>query len=147
MKLSKGGMFGLSLVFLVTGVSHIAGAIAAGDGVMSSADTLTWEKFGDSPIKVAKLWGDRDKGAYGMLFKLPPGFKAGVHAHTADYNGINLTGTWVHTMNGETKELPPGSHVMQPGGQFHDDSCKGPEECILLIQQDAKGDFIPEKKQ
>jgi quercetin dioxygenase-like cupin family protein len=145
MKFAKYVIFGLLLV-LVAGGSYIAGAVGAAKGGMTSADTLNWQKFGDSPLKVAKLWGDRDTGAYGMLFKLPPGFKAGVHAHTADYNGISLAGTWVHTMDGETKELPPGSYVMQPGGAFHDDSCKGPEECILLIQQDAKGDFIPEKK-
>lgn len=145
MKISKKLLFGTLLVS-VAGVSYIAGAIGASKGGMMSSDAMTWEKFGDSPLKVAKLWGDRDQGAYGMLFKLPAGFKAGPHAHTADYNGISLAGTWVHTMDGETKELPPGSYVMQPGGQYHDDSCKGPEECVLFIMQNAKGDFIPPKQ-
>ena len=146
MKLRNNLIFGWLLV-LVAGVSYIAGAIGAGQGGMTTADTIVWEQLGDGPLKIAKLWGNRDQGAYGALFKLPPGFQVGSHAHTSDYNAINLTGTWVHTMNGETKELPVGSYVMQPGGQFHADACKGPEECILFIQQDAKGDFIPAKKE
>ncbi len=142
-----GKKIGIGLAFAVVAAgSYIAGAIGAGKGGMTPADAMTWEKFGDSPLKVAKLWGDRDQGAYGWFFKLPPGFKAGVHAHTADYHGVALAGTWVHTMDGETKELPPGSYVMQPGGGFHDDSCTGPEECVLFITQNAKGDFIPPKK-
>ena len=136
--------FGLLLA--VAGGSYIAGAIGAGKGGMTPADKLVWEKVGDGPLQAAKLWGDRQQGAYAVLYKLPPGFHATPHSHTADYNGVNLKGTWVHVMDGETKEMPPGSYVMQPGGGVHDDFCKGPEECILMIQQDAKADFIPEKK-
>lgn len=126
-----------------------ASALAAdrpATGSMIDFSALPWEPLPGMPVMMAKLWGDRAVGAYGVYFKIPPGFVAGSHAHTADYQGINLQGTWVHTMNGETRELRPGSHVFQPGGQYHDDACKGPEECILLIMQSAKGDYIPEPK-
>src|SRR5713226_1092031 len=98
----------------------------------------------DSPVQVAKLWGDRSQGEHGMLLKIPAGFEAGLHAHTGDYHGINLQGTWVHTMaDGQTKELPAGSYVMQPGMENHNDVCKGPGDCILLIHRRTKGDCIP----
>jgi anti-sigma factor ChrR (cupin superfamily) len=121
-------------------------SIGADKGAMVPTEALVWEPYAGGALQIAKLWGDRDQGAYGMYLKVPAGFKAGSHMHTADYHGVNVQGTWIHTMDGETKELPVGSHVFQPGGQFHDDSCKGPQECIWFIAQDAKGDFIPEKK-
>lgn len=120
-------------------------AMAASEGEMTSIEALAWEPF-IGPLKIAKLWEDRRKGTFGMLLKLPPGFVAGSHKHVNDYHGVNIQGTWIHIMNGETKALPVGSYVMQPGGQYHDDSCKGPEECIWLIMQDAKSDFISEEK-
>lgn len=121
-------------------------ASGADKGGMTSTNELVWEPYAGGALQIAKLWGDREKGAYGMYLKAPAGFKAGSHMHTADYGGVSIQGTWVHTMNGETKELPIGSYIMQPGGQYHNDACKGPEECIWLLVQDAKGDFIPEKK-
>ena len=83
-----------------------------------------------------------------MLLKIPVGFEAGLHSHTGDYHAINVQGTWVHTLaDGQTKELPAGSYVMQPGVQNHNDVCKGPNDCILFIYQKVKGDFIPAKAQ
>ena len=62
--------------------------------------------------------------------KLPAGFVAPIHAHTGDYYGVNLTGTWRHSFDGgDQKELPPGSYVFQPGMGFHGDACPGPEDC------------------
>jgi hypothetical protein len=85
------------------------------------------------PLQVAKLWGDRTKGAYGMLLKLPAGFEAGFHAHTADYKAVLISGTWVHPDEGKevaaSKELTPGSFVMQPGKVFHNDKCKEGSDC------------------
>jgi hypothetical protein len=54
----------------------------------------------------------------------------------------------VHTVEGEAgpaKELPPGSYVFQPGKQNHSDMCKSKTDCIILVHQHAKGDFIPAK--
>src|SRR5690554_541203 len=69
-----------------------------------------------NPLQVAVLWGDRTKGSDdAMLLKMPAGFEAGRHTHSADYHGLAVQGTWVHT-NEDAKpvELPPGSYAMQP---------------------------------
>ena len=80
-----------------------------------------------------------------MFLVLPAGVEVGMHAHTGDYYGINIQGTWVRTVEGDPveKELPPGSYVFQPGGQFHNDRCAGPDDCVLFLHQHAAGDFIP----
>jgi hypothetical protein len=130
-------------------VSGMALAYAAGAAnkkeAMIDASAIQWQDYAPGvPLKVAVLWGDRAKGEYGMLLKMPAGFEAGMHAHTGDYYGINVQGTWVHTFEGgESKELAVGSYVMQPGKAFHNDSCKGTQDCILFIHQHKKGDFIP----
>lgn len=114
---------------------------------IKSAADYRWEAFAPgTPLTFVPLWGDRASGGeYAILLKLPAGFSSGTHAHTHDYQGINVRGTWVHTDHVATDEkgLPPGSLVTQPGLAMHGDSCKGPEDCILLIYQRGKGDFIP----
>jgi hypothetical protein len=78
-----------------------------------------------------------------MLLKLPAGGEAGLHAHTGDYHGVSVSGTWLHMdEGGEWKELPPGSYVMQPGKAFHNDSCKAGADCIVFVHQHKKGDFL-----
>ena len=138
--LKKSLLLGLAL-FAVAGVGHAA------DGKMLSLDQMEWKEMGPgSPIKRAILWGDRDTSAYGMLLKIPAGTVAPVHAHTGDYHGLCLQGTWRHTFEGgEVRDLPPGSYVMQPGKKMHGDACVGPEDCILFLHQDVKADYIPKE--
>ena len=134
----------IAVLVCVAAVSYAAGASKAMK-VVPIGD-IQWEPYAPGvPLQVAKLWGDRTKGEYAMLLKMPAGFEAGMHAHTADYHGVAISGRWVHTDSeaGDGKELAPGSYVFQPGKQMHDDFCKGTSECILLIHQHAKGDFIP----
>jgi hypothetical protein len=131
-------------------LSYAAGAAKGKPPVNMSAAELKWDPFAPGvPLQVAKLWGDRTKGGeYGMLLKLPPGFEAGVHSHTADYEGVLVQGSWVHMNDGDAsppKELAPGSYVFQPGKQNHNDMCKSKTDCIIFIHQHAKGDFIPAK--
>ncbi len=138
---------------LLLGMSLIAAAAlgyAAANakiGTMTAANDMVWQDVGpDSPLKIVTLWGDRSKGEYAALLKLPAGFVAPIHAHTGDYHGLNLTGTWRHAFEGgEERELPPGSYVFQPGMSMHGDACVGPEDCIVFIHQHVKGDFIPKQ--
>ena len=139
----------VALVMAIAGISYTAGA-AKKEAVMIPAPDIKWEPYAAGvPLQVTKLWGDRTKGGdYGMLLKLPAGFEAGMHAHTLDYYAVNVQGTWVHTVEGDTnppKELPVGSYVFQPGKQMHNDVCKSKVDCILFIHQHGKGDFIPAK--
>jgi hypothetical protein len=132
---------------LITVVGISGPAASAGDGKMTAADEMEWQEMAPgSPLKIVMLWGDRSKGDYGMLLKMPAGFAAPVHAHTGDYYGMNVTGTWRHSFDGgEERALPPGSYVFQPGTGMHGDTCVGPEDCILFIHQHAKADFIPKQ--
>ena len=138
-----------SFLAAVASVSYAAGAFGANTGMMVPPGEIVFEPIAPgSPVQVSTLWGDRTQGEYGMLLKIPAGFEAGLHAHTGDYHAINVQGAWVHTMeDGQTKELPVGSYVMQRGMQNHNDVCKGPSDCILFIHQYVKGDFIPAKTQ
>jgi quercetin dioxygenase-like cupin family protein len=137
----------LSVLVLVAtaAIAFAAGAAAAKKATMMSASEIKWEEMAPgSPFKIAPLWGDRKKGEYGMLLKIPAGGEAGMHAHTADYHAVAVSGTWAHQEEGgEWKELPVGSYVMQPGKAFHNDTCRGTTDCTILITQKKKGDFIP----
>jgi quercetin dioxygenase-like cupin family protein len=136
-------LLGLSLL---TTVGFVPAASA--QGKMEAADKMDWKEMAPgSPLKIVILWGDRTQGEYAMLLKIPAGFVAPIHAHTGDYYGLNLTGTWRHSFDGgEEKALPPGSYVFQPGMGMHGDACVGPDECILFIHQHVKGDFIPKQQ-
>ena len=135
------------LALMCVALASYAVGVAQGKAVNMPASAVKWVPYAPgNPLQVAALWGDRTKGEYGMLLKMPSGFEAGRHSHTGDYHALTVQGTWVHTNDGSKPvELPPGSYVLQPGKQVHNDSCKGTADCILLIHQHAAGDFIPAK--
>ena len=136
---------------LAVGAAALAAAwgmgYAAGNenpGAMVALDEVEWIPRANSPVEVAVLAGDPATGAHVRLVKLPAGFAAPDHAHTGDYHGVNLTGTWKHTFleTGESRVLPPGSYVFQPGGEMHGDACVGPEDCVIMLSQSVAADFI-----
>jgi quercetin dioxygenase-like cupin family protein len=133
-------------VMLVAYASYAVG-VAQGKAVNVPVSAMKWEPFAPgSPVQVAALWGDRTKGDYAMLLKMPAGSEAGRHSHTGDYHALAVQGTWVHTNDGgKPMDLAPGSYVLQPGKQVHNDSCKGATECIIFVHQHTAGDFIPAK--
>ena len=135
--------FLLGLTLLIgAGIGYTASH--ATGGKMIAADKMEWQSLPNSPLKVMVLWGNPGEGEHARLLKLPAGFTAPTHAHTGDYHGINLTGTWRHGFDGQaTQDLPPGSYVFQPGKEMHDDACVGSEDCILFLYQKEKADFIP----
>ena len=133
------------LLAAAAGIGHAADS--GKSGTMIPADEMEWRELAPgSPLKMVILWGDRSQGEYAMLLKFPAGFVAPIHAHTGDYYGMNVKGTWRHSFDGgEEKDLAPGSYVFQPGMGMHGDACVGPEDCILFIHQHAKADFIPKQ--
>ena len=86
-----------------------------------SASELDWRPLTpEIPLQSVQLWGERSQPGergYGMFLILPAGAEAGLHAHTSDYHGINIQGTWVRTVEDDPvgKELPPGSYVFGCG--------------------------------
>ena len=124
-----------------------AGAAKGKQEITVLAADLKWEDMHPgSPVKFSVLWGDHEKGPFGMLLKQPGGgFEGPMHTHATDYHAVLVQGTWVHTVEGDSsapKELTPGSYVFQPAWQFHNEKFLGPEECIIYIHQLGKSDFI-----
>lgn len=142
-------LFSALVISVVAGASYAAGVAQGKQPINKPIGNIKFEPYAPgNPLQVAMLWGDRNKpGEYGMLLKFPAGFESGRHSHTADYHGVTVEGVWVHENDGvpTAPRYPPGSYVMQPGRQIHNDICRGPAECIVFIHQHAQGDFIPAK--
>ena len=143
----------LVLLFCLSVVTAAGIGFAAGhshQGRMVSSADWQWQPIREgSPIDVIVLWGDPGAGGdHARLLKLPAGFTVPNHAHTGDYHAVSLTGTWRHSFEeGQPREemdLPQGSYVFQPGGAMHGDACIGSEDCVLLLHQHEKADFIPQ---
>ena len=148
----KIGKFVLALVVLivVAGMSYTAGAMQGAKAVNLPFSAMKWEPAAPgSPLMVAPLWGgDRSKSTdHGFLLKIPGGFEAGGHSHTAAYHAVAIQGAWIHTNDATNKgrDYPVGSYVYQPGKQVHNDICKGPGECIVFLHQHGPNDFVPAK--
>ena len=86
---SLGRMFSGTLVLMLVAGGSYAVGVAQGKAVNLPAASIKWVPYAPgNPLQVAALWGDRTKGEYGMLLKMPAGFEAGRHSHTADYHGL-----------------------------------------------------------
>ncbi|PAP96791.1 MULTISPECIES: DUF4437 domain-containing protein [Mesorhizobium] len=96
-----------------------------------------YEEMPDQPHRLGPLWGKRDVGPAGTLLKVPGGWQAPIHAHTADYQGIVIEGTWSHwvpeTGEGRNIELQPGSYWTQKADQMHADACMSEKQCVILL--------------
>lgn len=118
--------------------------------VVAPIATLPWRKQApDLPQRITDLWGNRDRdGGFGELVELPPGFRSPLHAHSGDFHGVLIKGTWVHEdANGNGVPLEPGSYVRQAGGDMHVDRCVSKEPCLLFLFQYSRADVIfPAKK-
>lgn len=111
--------------------------------VMPAAD-MKWTDLdpkGAPGVKVADLWGNHGKGAFGALFKLPAGFAVPLHTHTYDMKVVILSGTYVQVPEGKPEfRLGPGSYFMQPGGNYrHVTSCDPSAECVFFVE--SRGPF------
>jgi len=120
----------------------------AGEPVFMPAADLKWvdlDPAGAPGVKVADLWGDHTKGAYGAIFKLPAGFAAPLHTHTHAIKLVILSGTYIQAPEGKPEfRLGPGSYLMQPGGNYrHTTSCDTASECVFLAQSSGKFDLKP----
>jgi hypothetical protein len=125
----------------VAALSATASAKAAGD-VMIPAQKIPWAiEAPGQPQRLGKLWGDRATGPAGTLLKVPGGFVAPVHMHTADYRAVVIEGVWKHWPEGGNKTsaiaLRPGSYWTQKARKWHADACVSKVPCtILLINTD-----------
>lgn len=106
---------------------------------------LTWTEDPEMHgAKMAVLWGDPAKGAYGALNRWPSGTVVPLHWHTHANDGVVVSGTLVIKLEGSApKELGPGSVVSIPGGVKHETSCKAGADCLFFAHQDGFADVQP----
>jgi anti-sigma factor ChrR (cupin superfamily) len=112
------------------------------------ASDLKWADLdpkGAPGVKVADVWGDHAKGAFGAFIKFPAGFTAPLHTHTNDFKIVIVSGTFIQAPEGKLEfRLGPGSYLMQPGGNYkHTSACDKASECLFLVQSNGKFDFKP----
>ena len=114
--------------------------------VVKPAADLTWSDLdptGAPGVKVAKLWGDPAKGAFGAFFKLPAGFAVPLHTHTHDIKVVIVSGTYIQVPEGKPEfRIGPGSYFFQPGGNYrHTTACDQASECVFLAESQGKFDL------
>jgi len=114
--------------------------------VVVPAAKLKWTDLdpkGAPGVKVADVWGDHTKGAFGAFFKLPAGFSVPLHTHTTDYKVVIISGTYIQAPEGNPEfRLGPGSYLEQPGGHYrHTTSCAPTEDCVFFVSSRGKFDL------
>ena len=115
-----------------------APAMAQRSPVFTAATDLKWTDLdpkGAPGVKIATVWGDPTKGAFGAYFKLPAGFAVPLHTHTNVMRVAFLSGTYIQAPEGKAEvRLGPGSYMMQPGGNYrHTTSCDKASECVIFV--------------
>jgi anti-sigma factor ChrR (cupin superfamily) len=114
--------------------------------VFLSAADLKWTDLdpkGAPGVKIADLWGDHAKGAFGAYLKLPAGFAVPLHTHTHAMKVIFVSGTYIQAPEGKPEvRLGPGSYMMQPGGNYrHVTSCDKASDCVFFVESGGAFDL------
>ena len=112
---------------------------------------VTELKWQETPIGVlaSPVAGDFTMGGHVTYLKFPAGAKPPAHTHSADYTGIVLFGNMRHEVKGapETqRSLPPGSYWSIPANVEHVSECLPGTECVAVLMQNEKFDFLPTVK-
>ncbi len=127
----------------MSSMSHAAKA-----PVFMAAADLKWtdlDPTGAPGVKIADLWGDHTKGAFGAFFKFPAGFSAPLHTHTNTMKIVVISGTFLQAPEGKPEvRLGAGSYVVQPGGSYrHTTGCDKASECLFFAEGSGKFDLKP----
>jgi anti-sigma factor ChrR (cupin superfamily) len=123
-----------------------ASKAGAGQPVFMPAADLKWTDLdpkGAPGVKVADLWGNHAKGAFGALLKLPAGFAVPLHTHTHAMKVVFLSGTYIQAPEGKPEvRLGPGSYMLQPGGNYrHTTGCDKASECVFFVESNGSFDL------
>jgi uncharacterized protein DUF4437 len=148
--------FSISLILTAPVLAQPSGEVQASKApqtgsrqpVFMPASDLKWtdlDPTGAPGVKVADLWGDHAKGAFGAFFKLPAGFATPLHTHTHAMKVVFVSGTYIQAPEGKAEvRLGPGSYMMQPGGNYrHTTSCDKASECVFFVESNGRFDLKP----
>ncbi|MBX2835846.1 MAG: cupin domain-containing protein [Gammaproteobacteria bacterium] len=90
-------------------------------------------------VAMATLWGDPFGGSYGALLRVPAGFESPMHTHSVGERIVQLKGTSVHWLPGESKlnaqVLEPGDYFQMPANMAHVSATQELESLELIIQE------------
>jgi len=116
--------------------------------VFMPASELKWtdlDPTGAPGVKIADLWGNHTKGAYGAFIKFPAGFAAPLHTHTNAMKIVIVSGTFIQGPEGKPEvRLGAGSYLSQPGGNYrHTTSCDKASDCLFFAESNGKFDLKP----
>jgi quercetin dioxygenase-like cupin family protein len=141
-----------TVLALVVGCFCAAVALAQSSGgtapVFKSGADLTWtdlDPSSKSGPKIADLWGDHHRGAFGALVKAPAGWTTPLHTHSNTFKIVIISGTFLQTPENKPEmRMGPGSYVFQPGGNYkHVTGCSKESDCEFFVQSDGKFDLRP----
>lgn len=143
----------VSLLALVIGISSVsfAGETKGEKSTLTSQTSAYKNKWTETPFGafVSPVSGDFTKGKHITLVRFPAGHQTPVHTHSYDYTGLVITGVARHyepDKKSTMSKLPAGSHWSISANTPHVSQCfEGSGECIMVIVQEDKFDFIPEK--
>jgi hypothetical protein len=151
-KLLYGGVtLGLMAGAFVVGTAVAKGPAKTAPDLLLLKDAQWTPLMKEGPLPaVAPIQGDGSKGAYEGYLKLPAGFESPPHSHTNDYWSVLVQGKMTHwAANGgsekDAKQLGVGDLTFMPGKLEHISKCYPGADCILVVVQKGKFDFIPAK--
>lgn len=132
----------IKAIATVAASALVAGTVSAGEQQGRAFDQIEFTE-GAPGIHFGLLWGDWNTGPFSMIVRIEGGARAPDHHHDANYNAVSIQGTWVHTSaDGVEHVNTPGSYAHQPALEVHGDRCRGPEDCLILVQMDGPNTFI-----
>ena len=103
-----------------------------GSAMLIPADDVKWIDAPQFPgVKMAVVQGDASKGPHHAFVKLPAGFSAPLHHHSADHYATVLSGTVVFTVDGQDHRLPAGSYFSFTGKKTQVTPCEVGSVCVI----------------
>ena len=119
-------------------------AAAGGTAVLVGVEELKWVGVPNTPAKMATVKGDAQKGAHATFMRLPAGFSAPLHSHSADHHVAVLAGTLTMTPEGGmAKKLGAGSWFEFTGKKKHVTTCEAGPDCVLFLVANGAWDLVP----
>jgi quercetin dioxygenase-like cupin family protein len=131
---------------LLVGVVVLLGSITSAQSktVIWPSAAIKWTHSpGAAGAKVAVLWGDPAKGAYGALKQVPAGTVLAAHSHSHDSHVVIVKGSMTLDLEGKKTTVGPGSYTMIPGGVPHTSACGAGAACEYFEHMTAAFDSAP----
>lgn len=119
-------------------------AASTGKANLVGVGDLKWVDVPNTPAKMATVKGDSAKGAHASFVKLPGGFSAPLHFHSADHHVVVVSGTMSMAPEGAAaKKLAAGSWFEFTGKMKHVTTCEAGPDCVLFVVGEAAWDLVP----